>query len=243
MAHRLFALKPSTRRAVAAVFERLDYQALGRIYCDEGGNEFWKAKREQCRRLGIKLGMALLSRLKAGGNSLYVGAGVAEIPVILLERLEIGRAVTACNLRKKEVAILNRACDGLPCRFQHLDAGSVCGSYDHLWFVSVANDPERFPELSSLSYGRANPVTFRASRFIREQRIVSRLVERCLAQLSLPGLVTTTVEEVVWIAEWCHRRGIPYLIEEKTYPSTTVGDPICLVHINVRAGRPSRKLG
>jgi hypothetical protein len=242
MANRTVQLKAAARRGIATVFDRLDYQALGDIYCDEGGDEFWKAKRQQCRRMGTKLGLTLLSRLKTGGTSLYVGAGVAEIPLILLERMELGRSVTACNLRKKEVAIINQACDGLPCRFRHLDAGSVRAKYDHLWFVSVANDPERFPELSALSYGRANPVTFRGSRFISEQRSVAQLVGRCLSRLTLPGLVTTTVEEVVWIAEWCHSRGIPYRIEDKTFPSPTVGDPICLVHLDVRSGRPSRRV-
>ena len=43
-----------------------------------------------------------------------------------------------------------------------MDAGSVKQRVDHLWLVSVLNDPERFPELSVLSYGRANPVTFNA---------------------------------------------------------------------------------
>ena len=171
------------------------------------------------------------------GASLYVGAGVAEIPLILLEQLELDRSVTACNLRKDEVAVLNRACDGLLCRFDARDAGSVRTGYDHLWFVSVANDPERFPELSALSYGRANPVTFRARKFIPEQRTVATLVNRCLSRLSIPGLVTTTVEEVVWIAEWCHRRGIPYHIEERTYPSPTVGDPICFVRLGGKTDR------
>ena len=54
--------------------------------------------------------------------------------------------------------------------------------------------PERFPELSSLSYGRANPVTFDApnSSATTDGR---HLVDRCLSRLVVPGLVTTTVEE------------------------------------------------
>jgi len=162
---------------------------------------------------------------------------VAEIPLVVLEQLELGRTVTACNLRKNEVAVLNRACRDVSCRFEARDGGSVRAGYDHLWLVSVANDPERFPELSALSYGRANPVTFNARRFLPEQRAVARLVDRCLSRLKLPGLVTTTVEEAVWIAEWCHRHGIPYHIEERTYPSPTVGDPICFVGLGTKSGR------
>jgi hypothetical protein len=74
-------VSPIARRAIAKLFHCLEYQRLGRVYCYEGGVEFWKAKREPCRRLGIRVGEALLTRLKPRGRSLYVGAGVAELPV------------------------------------------------------------------------------------------------------------------------------------------------------------------
>jgi hypothetical protein len=224
-------LQRATQRAIKAIFTRLDYARLGPIYCDEGGDEFWVAKRSLCRRHGTRLANALLPRLSRGGVSLYVGAGVAELPPIVMEILDLGRRVVACNLRRQEVLILNRACDGLPIRFRHQDAGSIKDRVDHLWLVSVLNDPERFPDLSALSYGRANPVTFNARKCMGQQRVVSMLVERCLRRLTVPGLVTTTVEEVMWIAEWCHRKGIRYRIGRQTYASATVGDPICLVRI------------
>jgi hypothetical protein len=181
--------------------------------------------------LGTKLANALLPHLAPNGTSLYVGAGVAEIPPIVMETLDLARRVVACNLRKQEVAVLNRACAGLPIRFQHQDAGSVKDRVDHVWLVSVLNDPERFPELSTLSYGRANPVTFDARKFMPQQRAVARLVDRCLGRLAMPGLVTTTVEEAVWVAEWCHQKKIRYRIDRRTFASPTVGDPICLVRI------------
>ena len=81
------------------------------------------------------------------------------------------------------------------------------------------------------SYGRANPVTFDAKRFLPQQRIVATLVDRCLKRLIIPGLVTTTVEEAVWVAEWCHRRGVRYRIDQRTYASPMVGDPICFMQI------------
>ena len=46
-----------------------------------------------------------------------------------------------------------------------------------------------------------------------------------------PGWITTTTEEVQWIAEWCHRRAIPYAVLEKQYPTATVGDPVCFVRV------------
>lgn len=231
MPRKTMTVQPATQRAIKEIFARLDYARLGPIYCDEGGDEFWAAKRGLCQRLGIKLANALPLHLAPGGASLYVGAGVAEIPPIAMETLDLGRRVVACNLRRQEVFVLNRACAGFPIRFQHQDAGLVKDRVDHLWLVSVLNDPERFPELSMLSYGRANPVTFDARKFLPQQRAVARLVDRCLSRLVVPGLVTTTVEEAVWTAEWCHQKGIRYRIDRRTFASPTVGDPICLVRI------------
>ncbi|HXF91709.1 MAG TPA: hypothetical protein VNK46_03040 [Nitrospiraceae bacterium] len=223
--------RSETVRTIRRIFDALDYSTLGRVYCDEGGDEFWKAKRGPCRRLGIKLAKALMGRLKPGGRSLYVGAGVAEIPALAMETLELGRQVTAYNLRADEVAVLNHACKGLPFELAAADAGTAPGMFDHLWIVSVLNDPERFPHLAALSYGRADPVTFDPKTFADERRIVRMLAGRCLRKLTLPALVTTSTEELVWIAEWCHRRGIPYRVGAERYPTATVGDPVCFVLI------------
>jgi hypothetical protein len=224
-------LQRHTRQRIAEVFRRVDYAALGPVYCDEGGEEFWKAKRGLCRRRGLAIAVALRPKLSVGGRSLYVGAGVPEIPPLVMEVIELKRKVSAYNLRSEEVQLLNRACHNSGLGFDLGDAGHARGGYDHLWIVSVLNDPERFPELSALSYGRAAPLTFNATRFEKERRIVRQLVNRCLAKLSRPGWVTTTTEEVQWIAEWCHRREIPYAVEAKQYPTATVGDPVCFVRL------------
>jgi hypothetical protein len=237
--HRHSPLRTDTRRMIAAIFDRLDYARLGPIYCDEGGTAFWKAKRKPCRELGLKLAAVLRNRLKPKGHSLYVGAGVAELPLVVMETMELGRHVTACNLRAGEVSILNRACQDPRVEFICTDAGRAmqrgrARSVDHLWIVSTLNDPERFPTLSALSYGRADPVTFDPAAFVRERREVLHLVESCLSRLTRPGLVTTSVEEVPWITDWCMKRGVSYAIEKKEYPTALVGDPICLIRI----GRP-----
>lgn len=224
-------LAPSTRRMIGEVFAQLDYDRLGRIYCYEGGEAFWRAKRKPCERLGSTLAQVLLKKLPPGGRSLYVGAGVAELPPLVAEALDGHRQVEPYNLRRTEVAVLNRACRSLPVRFRARDAASANGSFDHLWIVSVLNDPERFPHLAPLSYGRADPVTFDPIRFQRERRLVQAIVDRCLPKLSRPGLVTTSTEEVVWIADWCHRHRIPYHVERKQYPTALVGDPICFIRI------------
>ena len=232
-------LSDSARHAITSVFDRLDYKRLESVYCYEGGDEFWRAKREPCRRLGTNIAEALVQKLPRGGRSLYVGAGVTELPALIAEAIELQRQVAPHNLRRSEVTVLNRACRSLPVRFQAQDASLAIGLYDHLWIVSVLNDPERFPHLAPLSYGRADPVTFDPAGFTKERRMVQSVVDRCLPKLQLPGLVTTSTEEVIWIADWCHRHKIPYQVERKQYPTALVGDPVCFVRIGVRKSKSS----
>ena len=234
-------ISAATRQAIAGTFDRLNYGRLAHIYCYEGGDEFWRSKRGSCRLLGMRIGTALLARLPAGGRSLYVGAGVAELPALLVEALELHRTVLPCNLRRAEVATLNWSCRGLPVRFQATDAGTVRGTFDHLWIVSVLNDPERFPQVAALSYGRAVPLTFNPNGFRRERAIVQLLVNRCMSKLRVPGVVTTSVEEVNWIADWCHRKGIPYRVERRQFQTALVGDPVCVLRIG-RRRKPGKRL-
>lgn len=235
-------LQIKTVRAIRRIFQELDYSTLGHIYCHEGGDEFWQAKRKPCQRLGTKVAEALLQKLPHGGRSLYVGAGVAELPALLVETMDLQRQVESYNLRRSEVAALNRACRGLPVTFKNRDAASAKGLFDHLWIVSVLNDQERFPHLAPLSYGRADPVTFDPVRFQKERRIVQSIVDRCLSKLRHPGLVTTSIEEVIWIADWCHRHRIPYWVERKQYPTALVGDPICFIRIGRSMSKESGKV-
>lgn len=230
----------STQDVIADVFAHLDYKRLESVYCYEGGDEFWQAKREPCRRLGTKVAEALVRKLARGGRSLFIGAGVTELPAIIVEVLDHQRHVEPYNLRRSEVTVLNRACQSLPVRFLAHDASSAQGSFDHIWMVSVLNDPERFPHLAPLSYGRADPVTFDTIEFQKERRMVQTIVNRCLPKLTIPGLVTTSTEEVVWIADWCHRHRVPYHVERKQYPTALVGDPICFVRIGVRKSKRSK---
>jgi hypothetical protein len=216
---------------VTKVYGRLDYGALGRVYCYEGGAEFWRAKRGPCDRLGSRIAVVLRRKLKRGGRSLYVGAGVAELPALMMETVELGRTVEPYNLRRAEVATLNRACRSISLAFHAIDAASAKGRFDHLWMVSVLNDPERFPHLSPLSYDRGNLLTLDPLKFDAERRIVRALVARCMGKLARPGLVTTTTEEVVWIAEWCHQHRVPYLVGKRSYETALVGDPICFIQI------------
>ncbi|MFA6028520.1 MAG: hypothetical protein WC969_01570 [Elusimicrobiota bacterium] len=225
------SLAAPTQREVAAAFRSLDSRAMGPVYCDEGGAAFWRALRAPCRRMSERLAAALRARLRPGGRSLYAGAGVAEIAPLAMEALELEREVEPFNLRRAEVRFLARACRSLPFSFRAEDARRARGRFDHLWLVSVLNDPEQVPELSALSYGRANPVLFSPGRFAAERRETRALADALLRKLFLPALVTTSVEELVWVAEWCEKRRVPFRVEDEEYPTALVGDPVRFVRL------------
>ncbi len=225
------SLQARTKRVIREVFSKLDYAVLAEMYCEEGGKAFWNVHEKKCQTMGIKIAAALTRRLSKRGRSLYVGTGVAEIPMLVMETLEMSRTVEACNLREREVRVLNQACHALPFTIQATDARTVQGTFNHLWMVSVLNDPERFPETSALSYGRADPVRFDPVAFQREKTHIQDLLDACLPKLSRPGLLSTSVEEVTWMTDWLTRHQVPFHVEKKLYPTAVVGDPLCFIRI------------
>ncbi len=228
---RVPSLQAPTRRVIKQALSQLDYAALGPIYCDEGGEAFWNARKHDCLTMGITIATALKQRLSQQGRSLYVGAGVAELPMLAMETLDMARAVEAHNLREREVHILAQACHALPFTVRETDAQTARGSFDHLWMVSVLNDPECFPETSALSYGRADPVSFDPATFQQEKTRIQALLDVCLSKLSIPGLLSTSVEEVPWMTDWFTRHQIHFRIEATVYPTAIVGDPLCFLHL------------
>ena len=225
-------LSANTTQEIARMFNSLDYAGLGPIYCDEGGDAFWQDRRGPCQKMGIAIAKALRPRLLPRGRSLYVGAGVPEIPVLLMEQLELGRTVCPYNLRKEEVEILNQTGGKNGITFCFGSAESATGNFDHLWIVSVLNDPEEFPNLSVLfSYGRADPLAFDTSAFTHERETGIRLFANCMAKLSIPGLLTTSAEEMPWVEHWCQSHGVPFQVDDRTYPTALVGDPVCFIRI------------
>ena len=116
------SLRIRTKHAIRDVFSRLDYDALGDVYCEEGGEAFWKAHKNKCQTMGIRIAEALKRRLSRTGRSLYVGAGVAELPMLVMETLDLNRTVEAYNLREREAGLLNSACHNLPFTIQATDA-------------------------------------------------------------------------------------------------------------------------
>ena len=231
------SLQSQTSHAIRHVFSKLDYGVLGDVYCEEGGEAFWKAHKKKCQTMGIRIAEALKRRLARNGRSLYVGAGVAELPMMVLETLEMNRTVQAHNLREREVDVLNRACDSLPFTIHATGAQTAHGTVDHLWMVSVLNDPECFPETSALAYGRADPVRFDPAAFQRERTRIQELLDACLLKLSRPGLLSTTVEEVTWITDWLTRHQGTFHAEEQLYPTAIVGDPLCFIRLEATKKR------
>lgn len=241
---RIHTMKPpllssTTTKNISAIFAELDYQTLGPIYCDEGGENFWLNRRKPCEKMGIQIARALKSRLSPGGRSLYMGAGVAEIPPLIMENLDLGREVLPYNLRDSEVSILNHGCKNAGITFFPEPAETASGNFDHLWLVSVLNDPELFPHLSALSYNRADPIHFDPASFAQERKAVWDMLSACMQKLTYPALITTSVEEHPWVAHWCETYGVPSRIEKKTYPTALVGDPICFIWVGTDGTIPS----
>src|SRR2546425_4759372 len=99
-------LQPSTLQAITQIFDSLDYQTLGPVYCDEGGDAFWEERRGACQELGKTLAAVLRDRLRPGGRSLYAGAGGAQLPPPRMEKTELHPPVAVYNLRAHDVALL-----------------------------------------------------------------------------------------------------------------------------------------
>lgn len=215
-----------------AVCAALDPRAIGEVYCDHGGERFWRERRDDVVTLGRDLGKALLLRVPRGGASLWVGAGIAELPVLLGEVLLHERRVTATNLRVRECelldAALRRAAPDVPLRFEPVDAREAAPgeTFDHVGCVSVFTDPETWPQLSGVAYGRMAPVQLDVERFTAERDQARALAAALFARLSRPALVTTTAEEVAWFLEQAAKAGRHADAGEELFASAVVGDAI-----------------
>lgn len=224
-------------RAAGAVLAALDWRALGEVYFHWGGEQFWADKRPAVLRLGEALAGALAMRLPRGGRSLWIGAGVAELPVLLAETLALGREVVAANLRAAEVEALNQglaaAAPAAVLRYVAADARTAGGdgAFDHVGCVSVFTDPETWPTLSGVSYGRLPPVQVDVERFVAEREAARGLAAAAFARLARPGTITTTAEEVAWFLEQAERAGAPIEASEELLDTAVVGDAVGFLRV------------
>lgn len=219
-------------RLTAAVLEHLDWDALGEIYFHWGGSEFWEQRRPQVEELGLQLAQVLLPQLSYRGSSLWVGAGVAELPVLLAESWLTGRTVVASNLRERECEVLNaalaKAAPDVALRYVAGDARAVAGerAFDHIGCISVFSDPETWPLLSDVVYGRIAPAQLDVEQFARERDEARELARDLFARLARPGLVTTSAEEAAWFLEQAELVEAAIEASDDLVPTAVVGDPV-----------------
>ena len=221
-------------QVIRSVLAALDYRALEEVYCDEGGDAFWAAKKPEVERLGLEWAAEAVRRLPPGGRSLYAGAGVVELPVMIAETLGLERSVQAANLRIEECAVLEKAlaAGGIGGRLQvepvDVRELATAGIFDHVAAVCLLTDPESFPNLSGLTYGTLHPAAVDGAAFAAEHERAATLAD-CLWDALVPegvGWITTTFEEVPWFLERATRHGVEVAAGDTMVQTALVGDPI-----------------
>ena len=250
---RLFA------RALERVESAVDWPALGRLYCHEGGESFFGAAelaavRDAGLALTSDLGLALEELELAGdgtGQSLYVGAAVAELCPMLFETLVLGRGVLATNLPGPEADALNgalaTASSELGCRLPRIDTGPLDarvgrggGGFSHVWMTSVLTDPEAFPALHDRLYGRGSPGPEEEAP---ERARALALIETLLDAADRPAVLVTTDEELELLGPACLARGDGLRVPDVARLSAIVGDPVRFCRLERRGDRPSAERG
>jgi hypothetical protein len=227
----------AARDAARAVLDCLDWARLGDVYFHEDGEQELRERRKAILGCGMTLAELLLPQLPKVGASLWVGAGVAELPVLLAEAMRGGRRVVAANLRAEECAILNKAlviaAPHVALRYEAVDARVAApeATFDHLGCVSLFTDPESWPLLSDVAYGRIAPVQIDVEQFVAERDSARELATTLFARLRRPGLVTTTAEEVSWFLEQADAVGAEIEAGEELVEAAIVGDPIGVLRI------------
>jgi hypothetical protein len=231
-------------RALTTLESELDWDVLGRLYCWEGGEEFFPPEQVAAiGEAGLVVASALAEELARGGvecgRSLYIGAAVAELVPMLCEHLVLGREVVATNLPGEERTELNRALLAteratgidLP-RIDTESLDAVSGVFDHGWIVSVINDPEAFPALHDRLYGREVGSGDLGEERLRAGGLVSGVLERLTAE----ALLTTTDEELPVIGEIAVGRGWGMAVSERGLLTAVVGDPLRFVRLSRGSG-------
>jgi len=218
--------------AVTALEAALDWPQLGASYCEGDARDFFDPARiEAVRDAGLRFASDLGARLAPGGASLYVGAGVAEVVPVLFEALVLARRVRVHTADAREARLLDEALEAVEAQ---LGDGVVLPrwsttliargeSVDHLWFVSVATDPDHFPAHHDLLYERG-PAKER--RLETERAVLDELVDRAFAAVEPGALVCTTGEELELLRARAERCGLALDVPATGRTSGLVGDVV-----------------
>lgn len=222
--------------ALTTLEQELDWGELGRLYCWDGGENFFPDEQvEAIREAGLVIASELAERLpRTGpGRSLYVGAALAELVPMLCETLVLGREVVAVNLDNAESEELNRAFEaterqtgiGLP-RIGVGELGAVPGEFDHGWMVSVINDPEAFPALHDELYQRTGELATGLGKLTEDRGRAEELVRALLGKLGEEALLCTSDEELPFVGPLVAQDGGSLLPSETALLTAVVGDPL-----------------
>ena len=230
--------------ALGAVEGELDWEMLGRTYCEGDGSDFFDAAlRERMRDTALLFADDVASALRGShGASLYVGAAVAELPLILVEHLVLARRVVWINLDSAETGELRRALASTSKRLNvsvplphATDLASLeQAAFDHIWLVSVLTDPDHFPALHDALYERTgtHEATGRGS-LAEERERANELIDCALACAASDCVLSTTDEELTLIAPRLAAVGLSLEPAASFRRSAIVGD-------RVRIGRLRR---
>ncbi len=223
--------------ALGALDGELDWELLGRSYCEGDGSEFFDADlRERILDTGLRFAEDIGRALReAPGRSLYLGAELAELPVILAEHLVLGRRIEWLNIECAQTTELARAIRAVGARLSlelpvpradGLEAVEP-GSCDHLWMVSVLTDPDNFPALHDELYERKQgPLATGRGSLADERRRAEALVEALLERAAPRCLLSTSDEERSVIEPLVARRGWKLEFARGGRLSAIVGDRV-----------------
>ena len=227
--------------ALTELFERLDWRSLGEHYCFEGGDDFFDdSAREALFEAEIGFASEVVEHLQASGStnlgrSLYVGAALSELGPMLGEALLLERQVAAFSLDNAETRELNRALREVSDELE-LDLplvqttdlhGATLEPCDHLWMVSVLNDPEAFPALHDKLYEReGSELAMNRGDLAAEEERAVRLTGHLFTALARPGLLTTSDEEAPLVESIAGELGLALEALSEPILSAVVQDPV-----------------
>jgi hypothetical protein len=200
----------AAERLAAALLEleaELDWPRLGASYCEGDARDYFDAaRRAHVLDVGLQIADTVAARLPARGpgRSLYVGAAVAELAPLLVERLVLVREVRWHLLPGAELDELARALTrvgerlglGLPLPDPRPLESVAPVPCDHLWLVSVLTDPDAFPALHDALYERAGtPQAAGRGDEQAERTRAAALVDAVLAHAAPGALLSSTTDE------------------------------------------------
>lgn len=238
---------PDTAKFAAALCEmeaEIHWARLESVYVEGDAAGFFSADQLEAQRdAGLLFASDLATELagRAGGSSLYLGAGVAELAPALFECAALGREVRwvtlpgpeASELQRAFAAVGERLGEPLPTVQTAPLKPSPEPFCDHLWMVSVLSDPIAFPALHRAVYEKKAP---RAAALDADRRRARDLLRAAFTHLAPPALLHTTNEELPLVEQAATERGGRLVLEELGRLSPIVGDVVRRGRWLARAG-------